>query len=84
MFKFKRVSLLVIFVYLAYLTKSAMGINISKQYSIPNVFKVPLKAIEHQIPGKERKKVKVYRHARSKQVKPQIRHRRTLRNINRA
>jgi hypothetical protein len=61
-----------------------MGINISKQYSVPNVFKVPLKAIEHQIPGKDKKKAKIYRHAGSKPVKPHVRHRRTLKNINRA
>jgi hypothetical protein len=84
LFKFKRVSLLVAFVYLAYLAKSAMGINISKQYSIPNVFKVPLKAIEHQIPGKDKKKAKIYRHAGTKPVKSPVRHRRTFKNINRA
>jgi len=34
--------------YVAYLTKTAMGINISHRYSAPQIFKMPLTYFHHQ------------------------------------
>jgi hypothetical protein len=33
--------------YLAYLTKTEMGINISSRYSAPDIFKMPLTYLHH-------------------------------------
>ena len=43
-----RVSLGLGIVYIAYLIKTALGINISHRYSAPGIFKLPLTYLRHK------------------------------------
>ncbi|HEY9619868.1 MAG TPA: hypothetical protein V6C78_05845 [Crinalium sp.] len=43
----KRMVALLFVLYLLYLTKSALGINLSHRYSAPAVFKLPIKQLMH-------------------------------------
>ena len=48
--KFKQLSLMMVTVYLLYLGKSALGINISDRYSVPKLFKAPFMAMDCLLP----------------------------------
>lgn len=48
--KFKKLSLMMVTVYLLYLGKSALGINLSDKYSAPQLFKAPFVAMDCVLP----------------------------------
>lgn len=48
----KNSSLSLVCIYIIYLSKSALGINLSDQYSLPNFFKIPLTAMDCMMPIK--------------------------------
>jgi hypothetical protein len=45
----KRVCLTFTVLYVLYLTKTALGINISEKYTAPGIFKFPLRAMSKSI-----------------------------------
>ena len=48
--KFKKLSLMMVSIYLLYLGKSAIGINLSDKYSVPQLFKAPFVAMDCILP----------------------------------
>ena len=48
--KFKKLSLMMVSIYLLYLGKSALGINLSDKYSVPQLFKAPFAAMDCVLP----------------------------------
>jgi hypothetical protein len=48
--KFKKLSLMMVTVYLLYLGKSALGINLSDKYTVPQLFKAPFVAMDCILP----------------------------------
>ena len=48
--KFKKLSLMMVSIYLLYLGKSALGINLSDKYSAPQLFKAPFAAMDCILP----------------------------------
>lgn len=49
-FKFSKLPLALILFYLVYLSKSALGINISSKHSAPKVLKLPLMTLDCVLP----------------------------------
>lgn len=48
----KKSSLGLVCLYVIYLSKSALGINLSDRYTLPNFFKIPLTAMDCMMPIK--------------------------------
>lgn len=48
--KFKKLSLMMVTIYLLYLGKSALGINLSDRYTAPQLFKAPFAAMDCVLP----------------------------------
>lgn len=46
----KKSSLILVCLYVIYLSKSALGINISDRYTLPKFFKLPLVAMDCMLP----------------------------------
>lgn len=48
--KFKKLSLMMVTIYLLYMGKSALGINLSDKYTAPKLLKAPFAAIDCILP----------------------------------
>lgn len=48
--RFKKLSLMMVSIYLLYLGKSALGINLSDKYSVPQLFKAPFTVMDCVLP----------------------------------